>query len=249
MMHPSHLTQRELDLAYLGDPSSRGEEHAEYCPTCRQALHELETRRAALLRREPAETYVRRLRAEQARLQGRATNNRRVWGALAVAAAATLYLVRGSVLSSSDEEQKLALLETMPSAGPIDPQASQSVQLLPKGESNLSIIRRRHDEEAILQGRVTVVPGDEIRLRFLVEKAGPVSAGVLTDGGDWILLFETDLPTGTHTPLTTLRVTEEPGAGRVLVGTPESVAAARAGKPSDAQQAELVWLARSDSKD
>jgi hypothetical protein len=234
MTSEAHATRRELELLYLGDSPVPVARHAETCETCRHELSALKAERDALLERLPSPLYIKRLRAEHARSRRLKTTLRALSGALAMAAAGAGVLLWSGQASWFDNAVR-------PSAR-LD-RAAAADQLRPKGSAGLFIIRKRGAVSSVVQERVTVLAGDELRLRFVLETGGPVLAGILSDAGEWLTLFEQEYPAGVHAPLATLRVTEAPGGGRVLLGSPAEVAAARAGRPANVEQATIVWLA------
>jgi len=253
MTSGAHATRRELELLYLGDSPLPIARHAETCDSCREELRALKAEREALLQRLPSPPYIKRLRAEHASSRRLKTTLRLLSGALAMAAAgAGVFLWSGQAswyapaVGASTVGASTVDPSTVdpPTAGAIEPRDSaQGDQLRSKGSSGLFIIRKRGAVSSALQERITVLAGDELRLRFVLETGGPVLAGILSDAGEWLPLFEQEYPAGVHSPVATLRVTEAPGGGLVLLGSPAEVAAARAGKPAKVEQARIVWLA------
>ena len=117
-------------------------------------------------------------------------------------------------------------------------------ELVAKGTATMTLIRERNAVQAYLQGsEATVAPGDRLRLRFFVKRKENVSAGILTDAGEWVPFFEGPLAAGMHTPTATLAVDSEPSSGRVLVGASERVDEAKQGGEvaMDLQVMRLVW--------
>jgi len=105
-----------------------------------------------------------------------------------------------------------------------------------KGRAAVAVILKRGTEQILARGSVALVPGDELRLHFQLEKAMFVNAGILMDGGEWIPLVEGEFGPGLHTPVATLRVDDHPSPGRLIWGSPSSVLAAREGKQSSGVQ-------------
>jgi hypothetical protein len=252
MSKTAHCTSPELELLYLGAPSGRGVQHADHCEACRRALSGLESERLALLRRHPPVSYVRALRAEAERAQ-RNERWQRLASSLAVAAVAAGLLLqwRDAPYAELRPTPSLRAEGRSEAREPVGLSSaglgsaalgSEDEALLAKGQSTLSIIRKRRDDVSTLQGRVTVMPGDEVRVRFFLQARGAIVAGILTDAGEWMPWFDGEYSAGTHTPAATLRVTAAPGAGVVLLGAPDEVRAARAGQPANVRQAQLVWL-------
>jgi hypothetical protein len=235
MSQSSHLNRSDVELLYLGNLETQAARHVEGCLACRRALSDIEKQRAALLKRHPAATYVLRLREEHEKRRRRRIERSWLAGSsVAVAAAAALFIHWSPQGFPGDAPA----LRPQPAPPWLDD------ALLAKGEASLLVIRKRQEDVVALQGRVPVSPGDEVRLRFFVGEAGPVIAGVVMQNGEWMPWFEGDFAAGPHTPPETLRVTESPGAGLILLGTPEDVRAARAGMPARVQRADLVWRPR-----
>ena len=239
-MSSAHLSARDIELCFLGCASEAADAHASRCEPCAAELRALRAARDALLERLQPEAYARRLQREQQRIAARRRWLTCVSGGLAIAAGVVALLLR----ASADEIEPVAWLDSKAvstNAAPAPALAPQD--FLPKGDTTLVVVRKRGAELELLQGVLTVAPGDEIRIRFMCRAGGRVVAGVLTDAGQWLPLVDGDFSPGAHAPDATLRVTREPGSGLVVLGTPEEVAAARAGAPAQVQRARLVWTA------
>ena len=237
-MSTAHLSARDVELLYLGCAPASADTHASHCEPCAAALLALRTERDALLQRSPPAAYARRLQREHQGVVSRRRWLTCVSGGLAIAAGVAALMLRGGgdpaePLAWVDAEVARTLAARTPQLG--------SEDFLPKGDTTLVVVRKRDAEISLLQGALTVQPGDEIRLRFVRRSGGRTVAGVLTDAGQWSPLFDEEFSPGVHTPDAALRVTEEPGAGLIVLGTPEEVAAARAGEPAHVQRARLVW--------
>jgi hypothetical protein len=237
-MMSAHLSPREVELLYLGCGSEASHEHASECGPCATELASLGTQRDALLARLPAVDYGRRLERERARRLWRRRLLQRISGGLAIAAAASALMLRHDLDS---KRPRLGVGDDFDGSSP-PPAVEGAGSLLAKGDTTLSVVRKRGAGISILQGVVTVEPGDEIRIRFVCRTSGKLVAGILTDAGSWIPLFSDDCPLGVHTPDAALRVTEEPGGGVILLGTPEEVSLARAGQPARVRRARLDWM-------
>jgi len=95
----------------------------------------------------------------------------------------------------------------------------------------MELIRLRDGTQSVHRSQVGIKPGD--RLRFRVNLSAPMvlSAGVLDPEGTWTPLLESEaMGAGSQVfPEGAIEVTAGSSAGRVILGTPKQVAAARRG--------------------
>lgn len=213
--HPSY---DELELIDLGDASPEVSSHVAGCSICRDTVRGFEAERARLLERESGQAFLRRLRSGDARgRQARGWWQPGFWGILTAAAAMAIGFVG---------------LAPAPDASPEMGASSQAIaraSLRSKGSQPLTVIRQRGTQQEFLHDAVPVSPGDRLRLLFYVDSRGPLVGGVLADAGTWLPLFEGHFEPGSHRPsAATLRVSDEPGSGLILVGPPSAVAHERA---------------------
>jgi hypothetical protein len=218
--HPSPL---RLDAIAAGEDDARASTHLASCEECAGYVHAL--RRGAQGFRDRREGrdgkeaggYVTRVLE---RMQ-RATRSRRRAQIIGLAtpllaAAALLLLVRGR------PRQEIVV----PGAGPSAPVESGEMRF--KGELSVAVIRERDGRQERIVGPFGVRAADGIRIEMSVDREGPVTAGLLTDGGDWIvLLAPTALTPGTHYSEHAARFDETPTRATLLVGTPSAIDRAR----------------------
>lgn len=228
--HPSY---DELELLDLGDATPEVSSHVGGCSICRDVVQGFEAERARLLDGESGQAFLRRLRSEEARgRQVRGWWLPGFWGILAAAAAMAIGFV--GLAPAPDASPEAAV--SSPAIAP--------ASLRSKGTQPLTVIRQRGTNQEFLHDAVPVSPGDRLRFLFYVDRRGPFVGGVLTDAGTWLPLFEGHFEPGRHRPsAATLRVTDEPGGGLILVGPPSAVARERAtGEAVDGvQRARLEW--------
>jgi hypothetical protein len=233
-----HPTPFELERLHAGEfaqcPANHVAGHVATCTPCQRILSELHAERQAMLAHWPAQAFVRNLRAHVNTTRTEKTRHA-AWmtTALSAATAAALFL---SVLGRIDAPTSTASL-----GGPRR-KAMASHELQAKGSSQLAVIRKRGGEQQLSTERLEIGPGDELRVRFHVDRKQHIAAGILADDGTWVPFFEAEFDTGIHIPRQTLRVDAQRTSGRVLLGPREAVLAARNGSPGAGLQAvQLIW--------
>lgn len=236
MAHPADL---ELELVHLGEPAPEVSQHVAQCERCQRFLQQLEQGKERTWRRQSPEAYAPWLRQRRSeRAAQRAARSHWLMGVSgALALAASLALVLPAVL-----RDEAATADTGP--GTAEDLRAKGAAAAPRAaDSRLSIVRVRGGQTQVFREVVPVAPNDTLALRFFLPAPGQLSAGILTDAGEWAAFFDgAQFAAGNHVPELTLQVNDEPGSGRVLLGPPEQVAAARAGKPApDVQSARIVW--------
>ena len=237
--HPSAL---QLERAQVGEGDAHVAAHVSGCEACRRTLDELASEQAQLLSRLHPDAFVRELRRRASRssrpgYSAAERGSRLGWFGLA---AATAFSV-GLVFMPRDPQPRSQLTSVAAQL------TAAEDGLRRKGSgSRAALIRNRAGQQAVLSGRISVVPGDELRLEFELTRPQRVCAGILADDGTWVPFFDAKFPAGVHIPASTLRVDDTRADGRVLLGSPAAVAAARSsGDVSAVQIAELVWSTRS----
>lgn len=241
-MESLHPTPLQLEMWHAGEPVTTVSDHLRACVQCQTFIRGREEARTQLLARIPPERFVREVR-ERAVASFQERRWIPLWRGLGVqwglALAGTLVMVlclarpwfSADFARSATEPLASPEMATTP-AGNDDERAA----FIAKGHAAVAVILKRGTEQILARGSVALVPGDELRLRFQLEKAMLVSAGILMDGGEWIPLVEGEFGPGLHTPEATLRVDDHPSPGRLIWGSPSSVLAAREGKQSTGVQ-------------
>lgn len=111
-----------------------------------------------------------------------------------------------------------------------------------KGVPPVVVVIKRGETLLEYEGHAVILPGDRLRLRFHLDQAGPVLAGILTASGQWVTFFDERFATGDHSPRATLSVDDRPSSGRILLGEPSAVrAAVSGGGEAGLHVIELVW--------
>jgi hypothetical protein len=108
------------------------------------------------------------------------------------------------------------------------PTQLESSEMRFKGELSVVVIRERAGRQERIVGSFVVQASDAIRVEVSVDREEPVTAGLLTDEGDWVvLLAPAALGTGTRFSEQAARFDEKPTRATLLVGTPAAVDRAR----------------------
>ena len=139
----------------------------------------------------------------------------------------------------------LVFMWTTPSLAPDAP--GQPDEILLKGaEVSVEVVRQRALSDGTTQQskhvkEVLVRPGDALRIRVALARRAELSVAIVADGeGDWMSLvtahwFEAGRQ---FVPGDAISVGDGPTTGRIIVGAPEAVAAARRGD----EQGSVQWL-------
>ena len=136
-----------------------------------------------------------------------------------LAAAAVLLVVRGREMT--DEKPYAGALD--------DPQDTRF-----KGYVQLAIIRDRNGEQARVSQRVTVLPGDRLRVEVGVDGEQPIVVGMLGNDGTWIVLLAPALlEAGAYLSERAVRFDDAPTEGVILAGHPDAVERARMSRNFD----------------
>lgn len=215
--HPSAIV---LDALSVGDHDEAAERHVEGCDACKAYIASLRDELGESPSRGEAEAFVRGLgkRARSAPPSSETPSNvvrlfpRVAFAVASVAAAAAVFFVMHRPAPVGEGE------------GIAPP--SSAVRF--KGGMQVAVIRERAGEQSRLVADVDVAPNDALRLELAIADERPITAGILTDKGEWVVLEPpTSLPPGTHYSTLSARFDESPDEGFVLVGHPDAVAHAR----------------------
>jgi hypothetical protein len=207
-----HPPAYDLEAAAAGDPAVRTREHLERCEACARYVSDLERNAKAYREVHDAQAFATRV-AERARPRPPRewTRIARIAAPLA-AAAAVLVLVQRRPTPRNPQHEP--------------PTVAPDVHF--KGDLAVAVVRERAGSQERIVGPFRVRPGDRIRVEVSTDHARPLSAGILSDDGEWISLLAPALVgAGTHESEQAARVDDTATRGTLLVGTPEAVARAR----------------------
>lgn len=239
-----HPTPFQLERFSSGERVEvRGEQlaaHVERCAECGAFLHTLVLEKAQFLATHPAPTtFVRNLQQRAAEPTAwRTVQSWPVWTWQPKFRWSASFVLAAVVVALHwPFPQQLHEAEAPPTS------ASDLRVFVAKGGANsLAVIRKRQADQQLQSGRISVIPGDELRVRFSLPARAKVAAGILVDDGTWVPFFEGEFEAGTHTPEATLTVDSNPSSGTVLFGSPADVEHARTqGNFARVEMAELVW--------
>jgi hypothetical protein len=214
----AHPAAHRLEALAAGDEDAKVSEHVASCEGCARYVKALEQEANTFRRRSDAAGPLRRAVAQ---VEG---GSRARWAARTaalagplLAAAVVLLLVRPRSGSTTP----------VPSAEPLAPPGS-SGEMRFKGELSVAAIRERGGRQERLVGPFAVRPSDAVRVEVSVDQAGPLTAGLLTDEGEWVvLLLPASVTAGTHYSERAARFDATPTHATLLVGAPAAVDRAR----------------------
>jgi hypothetical protein len=232
-----HPAPARLDALAAGDEDAAARDHVASCAACTQYVAALERQAQAFAQRPDAQGPLRRAlaRAEtdarghgkpDARIPASRTRGRRlaVLAAPLVAAAAVLVLVLGRVHPITMDPQQTTALAPQP----LPPGEAPPRDMRFKGALSVVAIRDRGGHQERLAGPFAVRAGDAVRVEVSVDHEGPLTAGLLTDDGAWVvLLAPTVLAAGTHDSEKSARFDATPTHATLVVGDPGVVQRAR----------------------
>jgi hypothetical protein len=123
----------------------------------------------------------------------------------------------------------LLLVRVGPGSRPGDtPSAPSEGPIRFKGGSQVAVIVEREGRQSRETGVLRIAPGDRIRAEIAVDHDTEVTAGVLTDGGEWAVLQPPAYFTaGTHFSERSISFDARVEDGWVVVGPPPAVEQAR----------------------
>jgi len=213
-----HPPAPRLEAVAAGDEAGAIAAHLEACEACAAYVSRLEREAAAFRARVDPAAFVEGIRARAATSERR-RRVRVVWlvGPVVAAAAAVLLWLRAS------PDGRMSTLSTgAPSSAPPGDVARF------KGGLSVAAIRERGGRQERLIGPFEVQHSDRIRIEIAVDREEPVTAGLLSDDGTWILLQSpAALSIGTHYSDLAARFDDTPTDALLLVGSPAEVEHAR----------------------
>jgi hypothetical protein len=214
-----HPAPARLDALAAGDEDASARDHVASCAACTQYVAALERQGQAFAHRPDAEGPLRRALANR-------TRGRRlvVLAAPLVAAAAVVVVVLGRVRPITTDPQHATSLAPQP----VPPGEAPPHDMRFKGALSVVAIRDRGGHQERLAGPFAVRAGDAVRVEVSVDHEGPLTAGLLTDDGAWVvLLAPAVLATGTHDSERSARFDATPTHATLVVGDPGVVQRAR----------------------
>ena len=229
-MPTSHPTPLQLEMWHAGECAAALAPHLDACERCQRVLAGLEDERRSLIARLPPAEF---LQIVQRRMAQPASPPRLGAGwkgspGVHLAAAGCVMLIALIVAkpwkTPSIEPQVAAMNEFSPGSVK-EARATAADDLVAKGFGELALIVQRQGQQRLMTGAVTLLPGDQVRVRFRADRRARWRAGILLDTGQWVPLFEGEFGVGTHTPEATLEVDEQPASGHLVLGAPDRVAA------------------------
>jgi hypothetical protein len=219
----AHPSADRLDAVAAGDEDATLAAHLAECASCKDYVETLRAAARGFAREAPDAAEFARCVAERAGPHGAARSSgvkrlRQVFFAatpvLAVAAAVILAL-RGR---PSDP---------VPRGGGPDPaQSSSGVRF--KGAMPIAVVRQRGTAQERFTGKVSVRPGDALRMELSLEAERSISAGLLGEDGSFVeLIAPRALPAGAHFSELAARFDDHPTRGWLIAGDPSMVDHAR----------------------
>jgi hypothetical protein len=213
----NHPSLERLEAFAAGDADAGVRGHLASCASCTQYVAAIEAEGRAFRERPGANGPLQRALAA-APEGGRAWSSVRglaLGSALLAAAAVVLFVGVRPHPPRAD----------LPHA---EPEPAFSGEMRFKGELSVAVIRERGGRQERLVGPFGVRPSDAVRVEVSVDRAGPLTAGLLTDAGEWIVLLAPGrLEPGTHYSEEQARFDGSPTRATLLVGAPAGVERAR----------------------
>lgn len=213
-----HPAPYRLEAIMVGESDPEAEAHLEHCAECRAYIQGLRSDRSAMLEAQPVSDFFEHpaivAAFEEEAQQGVG------WGWLRwllpvalVGAAAALFWVGTPVES---------------------PHPAQPDEILFKGQTlTVEVVRKRAGDgaQSVHAKDIPVGVGDALRVRLKLTARTEVSVGLLADDGEWLALTAgTTLEPGVHwVSDDAVAIGPGPTTGRLFVGPPEAVEAARRG--------------------
>ena len=215
----NHPSLDRLEAFAAGDACAGVRGHLASCASCTQYVAALENAKRVFRERPGANGPLQRALAAAPQGALARTHARGLAAGSALLAAAALALFVGVRPPPPRAE--------LPPAEPARESAA-SGEMRFKGELSVAVIRERGGSQDRLVGPFAVRPSDAVRVEVSVDREGALTAGLLTDAGEWIVLLAPALlPVGTHYSEQQARFDTSPTRATLLVGAPAEVERAR----------------------
>ncbi len=212
-----HPSLERLDAFAAGDADADVRSHLASCPSCTQYVAALQDEGRAFRGRQQATEPLRRALDASSPT---AWTKRRARG-----------LAVGSSLLAAAAVALFVSVRRPPPVGDAritGPEPSHAGEMRFKGELSVAVIRERAGRQERLVGAFGVRPSDAVRVEVSVDRGGPLTAGLLTDEGAWIVLLAPALlDPGTHYSEQQARFDASPTRATLLVGSPAGIESAR----------------------
>jgi hypothetical protein len=214
---PRHPSAARLDAVAAGDTDASVDAHLVGCEACRRYVETLRGEAARFRSGHDAKEFIARVRKRSARSTRERRWSRAAWTvAPLLAAAIVLLVVRARPPASGS------------SGGGVEPPGTTLPETHFKGGLVVAVVRERAGHQDRLTGPFQVRANDRIRVELSNDQEGGLSAGLLTDEGEWVpLLAPTTLEAGTHYSELAARFDESPTSATLLAGEPGAVDRAR----------------------
>jgi hypothetical protein len=103
-----------------------------------------------------------------------------------------------------------------------------------KGGPQIAVIRERGGEQKRFTTKVSVRPGDRLRVEVALDRSETILAAVIGEDGSYLEVMRGETRgRGTHLSERSARIDASETRGSIVVGTPDAVARARATKKMD----------------
>jgi hypothetical protein len=218
----AHPTADRLDALAAGDEDAALTAHIAECPSCQSYVETLRAAALGFAREADPAQFARRIaeRADPARgakASGATRVRRVVFAAAPVLAAAAVAVL---VLRARPPDP------VQGGGGPEPVQSGSDVRF--KGPLPIAVIRERGVTQERFAGKVSVRPGDALRLEVSLDVNRSISAGLLDEQGGFVeLIAPKQLLPGTHFSELAARFDDHPTRGWMIAGDPAMVDRAR----------------------
>lgn len=216
MTHPNSL---DLEAFACGEEIAHVETHLAECSACSAFVERLRGALSAGPSLPKASESVARIEAKARR--------RWIFAASTVAvplAAAAVFLL---FLRDPATKAWAPIASNDPGIVTADPDPETTF----KGGFQIAVIRERAGQQGRFTDKVSVRPGDRLRVEVALDREQAILAAVMGEDESWLLLMPEGVRRpGTHFSERSARVDASPLRGTVLAGPPQAVARARSSK-------------------
>jgi hypothetical protein len=219
----AHPPADRLDALAAGEEDAALAEHLAECASCKSYVETLRAAAFGFAGEPPSPPEFARKVADRADTIGGAkpskgkTVRRMFFAAAPVLAAAAVAIL---VLRARPPDP-------VPGEDVPEPAASAAGMRF-KGTLPIAVVRQRGAAQERFAGKVSVRPGDALRLELSLDRERSISAGLLGEDGSFVeLIAPKKLPPGTHFSDLAARFDDHPTRGWLIAGDPDSVEQAR----------------------